>query len=48
MKYHNEKQAMLIFLDTEKVFDNLNLTFPFKILNKMEFGENFITWMKSI
>ena len=48
MEQHNEKQAGLIFLDAEKAFDNLNWTFMFKVLENMDFGDNFIQGIKSI
>lgn len=45
---HNEKQAMLIFLDAEKAFDNLNWAFLFKKLEDIDFGEDFIKWVSLI
>lgn len=43
LKKHNEKQAIVIFLDNEKAFDNLNWPFLFKVLEDMDFDENFIS-----
>lgn len=34
-KYHNEKQADVIFLDAEKALDNLNCVFMFKVLGEI-------------
>lgn len=45
---HNEKPIMLLFLDAEKAFDNVNWEFMFKVLENKNFGENFIKAIKAI
>lgn len=42
LEQHNEKKNSLIFQDVEKALDNLNWTFLFKILEDMDFDEDFI------
>lgn len=44
----HEKQTALIFLETEKAFDNLNWDFTSAILEDMNFGEACIKWVRSI
>ena len=48
--YVNESNASaaLIFLDQEKAFDRMDLSFTLKTLRGFGFGENFIGWVKTI
>ena len=45
---HLEKSMAMIFLDVEKVFDNLNWIFMIQQLKLMDMGERFITSIKTI
>ena len=42
----NNQDGILLFLDFEKAFDSIEWNFLFKTLEKFNFGENFIRWMK--
>jgi len=41
-------KAFLISLDHEKAFDRVNHEFLFRIMQKFNFGESFIDWIKTI
>ena len=41
-------KAFLISLDQEKAFDRVNHEFLFRIMQKFNFGESFIDWIKTI
>ena len=49
---HNSKlhhnAGMILFLDFEKAFDSIEWDFIFLALERMNFGENFINWIKSL
>lgn len=45
---HPQKQIALIFLDSQKAFDNVNWQFIIQQMEIMEFGEYFINSIKSI
>uniref|UniRef100_A0A8D0KKR5 Reverse transcriptase domain-containing protein n=1 Tax=Salvator merianae TaxID=96440 RepID=A0A8D0KKR5_SALMN len=47
LETHNEVQAVL-FLDVEKAFDNLHWNFMFDVLDRMNFEENFMKWIRAI
>ncbi len=38
--------GILLFLDYEKAFDSLEWNFMFSVLEKFNFGQNFIKWVK--
>ena len=40
------KEGILLFLDFEKAFDSVEWNFLFKTLEKFDFGENFLNWIK--
>ena len=40
------KNGILLCLDFEKAFDSLEWSFLFKVLEKFNFGETFINWIK--
>ena len=42
----NNQDGLLLFLDFEKAFDSIEWNFLFKTLEKFNFGDNFIRWMK--
>ena len=42
----NNQDGILLFFDFEKAFDSIEWNFLFKTLEKLNFGENFIRWMK--
>ena len=42
----NDQDGILLFLDFEKAFDSIEWNFLFKTLEKFNFGENFLRWMK--
>ena len=42
----NNKEGFLIKLDQEKAFDRVSHSFMFKVLNKLNFGNTFISWIK--
>lgn len=42
------KQLGLTFVDTEKVFDNVNWEFLIAMLEEMEFGNSFVNAIKGI
>lgn len=45
---HTEKQMTLLFLDTQKAFDNVSWQFMIQQLRSMDFGENFKNVIKTI
>lgn len=45
IQQNDEKQVTSIFLDA---FDNLNWSFLFKVLEELNYAENFIHGIKSI
>lgn len=45
---HPDKEIGLIFLDAEKAFDNLSLSFMIEMLKKMETGEMFLNAIRAI
>lgn len=46
LEQHNEEQAILIFLDAKKAFDNLS--FLVQSLGRYEFWGDFIKWVRLI
>ena len=40
------QDGILLFLDFEKAFDSIEWNFLYKTLNKFNFGQNFIKWVK--
>ena len=42
----NNEDGILVFLDFEKAFDSVEWNFLFKTLEKFNFGQNFVRWMK--
>lgn len=48
LEVHNEKQAALIFLDTEKAFDNVSWIFMKRVLKKMDLGKIFLKAIEAI
>ena len=44
----NKINGYILSVDQEKAFDMLNRDFLFKVLQKMNFGEKFINWIKVI
>ena len=42
----NNRSGMLLQIDFEKAFDSLEWTFLLKALNKFNFGDGFIQWIK--
>ncbi len=42
----NNSNGILLFMDFEKAFDSVEWNFLFKVLQKFNFGESFISWMK--
>lgn len=49
--YHCERKnynAYIISIDQEKAFDKVNRDFLYRILEKMNFGQKFITWIKAL
>lgn len=43
---NEQNKPHLIFLNAKKAFTNLNWTFLFKVLEHMNFGENFRKWVQ--
>ena len=43
---HFDKEGVLLFLDFHKAFDSVEWSFIFKVLEKINFGESFIKWIK--
>ena len=39
--------GILLAIDFEKAFDSLNHSFLFKVLEKLNFGEYFVQWIKT-
>lgn len=44
----NEKEGMLLFCDWEKAYDSLNWNFLKLVLQKFNFGHNFLRWINII
>ena len=42
----NNKEGILMFLDFQKAFDSVEWNFLFKTLEKFNFGQQFIRWIK--
>ena len=38
---------MLLAIDFDKAFDSLTHSFLFKVLEKLNFGEYFVQWIKT-
>ena len=45
MQRHN-KSGIILFLDLEKAFDKVNREFLYRVLEKFEFGDQFINYIK--
>ena len=45
---NNNKEGAILFVDFEKAFDSLEMNFLFACLQKMGFGTQFVTWVKSL
>ena len=43
---NNNIDGSLIFLDFEKAVDSVEWNFMYKVLEKFNFGKNFINWIK--
>ena len=43
---NNKETGILLFADFQKAFDSVEWDFLFKTLNKFNFGDNFISWIK--
>ena len=43
---NNKKEGVLLFLDLEKAFDSVEWNFLIKTLEKFNFGNDFINWIK--
>ena len=43
---NNNKEGVLLFLDFEKAFDSVEWNFLLKTLEKFNFGNDFINWIK--
>jgi len=43
---NTDGELAIIFLDQEKAFDRMSHTFLLKTLEKFDFGENFVNWVK--
>ena len=43
---NEQKTGILLFLDFEKAFDTVEWSFLFKVLEKFNFGNQFINWIK--
>ena len=46
-KFHHNA-GIILFLDFEKAFDSIEWNFIFLTLKRMNFGENFINWIKTL
>ena len=42
----NNSEELLLFLDFEKAFDSVEWNILFKVLQKFNFGDDFIGWIK--
>ena len=45
---NNNIEGAIIFLDFQKAFDTVNHSFMLRALEKFNFGESFIKWVKTI
>ena len=45
---NNDKDGILLFLDYEKAFDSVEYNFMFKVLEKYNFGKDFIGMVKTL
>ena len=43
-----DEESILLFLDFQKAFDSVELSFLFETLKCFNFGENFIKWMQIV
>jgi hypothetical protein len=43
---YNKETGILLFAGFQKAFDSVGWDFLFKTLNKSNFGDNFISWIK--
>lgn len=50
IRYTNQKKikSYLISVDQEKAFDRVDREFLYEVLEKMNFGPNFISWVKTL
>ena len=46
MHLQERKSGMLLFIDFEKAFDSLELEYVVRVLQKYNFGDDFIKWFK--
>jgi len=44
---HNNLPAAVVLLDIQKAFDSVSHEFLFKVLDYLNFGDNFIKWVKT-
>ena len=45
---NDNTQGAIIFLDFRKAFDTVNHNFLMRVLEKLNFGQSFIQWVKTI
>ena len=43
-----QMESFLVTMDVEKAFDSLDHKFLILVLQKFRFGQNFISWIKTI
>ena len=44
----NETPGAILLLDIEKAFDSVNHDFLLQVLKYFDFGDNFISWVKTL
>ena len=44
----SDDESVILLLDQEKAFDRIEWNWIFKVLEKMNFGETFVSWLKTI